>query len=489
MSKQIRSAAIAAAVSAAFAGAAAPAFAQATIYGAGASAVKNSVQLLVLKDYCGSATTPAITFYDGGSSSASISVLGQPGGQTFLISCTGVTGFSSTTVQIGYDTNGGSWKAFTATNTALYTAAGSQSTLNPFPVATVQTTGCAGSQVTTMKVLGSSFPITLYYGCPVRNLVPGTDVVSFGLTDVESTLFTASGDNQPLVNNSWTSGTGTPIFSNFGTGTELSGFPTPVFGVVFGIGASPKLYAAMQADQVKTGLIPSTCTVGTISSPAALCAPVISKSQYASIIGQVGGALNASLAPLFVSVVPATTTYELARRDQGSGTQASSNAYFLGDGCMTGTTPEGYFAPVLNGANVSFNQSTGGVQGKLESPTLDGGSGFAIGVLSVENESKFSANAGFLKLDGIYPSVANALTGLYGYVSQENLHGNPSATSDGKKLLADLTGSGTESALEYGLSPTVNGIVPIFSALNPNAAWGLNNNGANPVFCSGWVHF
>jgi hypothetical protein len=493
--QNIRRAAVAAAVGAVFAGAAGSASAV-TILGAGASAVKNSVQLIVLKDYCAAGT---INFYDTGT--ATISPGGQPGGGIFRIQCSAssISGFNAS-VDIGYDTNGGSWKAFTAVNPALFSTATSQNTaFNANPVATVQTTGCTLQSSIAMAVLGQTFTINYNYGCAQKNLVPGTDVVSFGLTDVEGALFVASTDNQPLVNNSWTTNSSTgplPIYSNFGIGTELSGFPQQVFGVVFGVGVSPKLYAALVADQKATGILstscPSVAPAGVLTVAQEACAPIITRAQYASIIAASGGTLNASLAPLFSSIIPATTTFELARRDQGSGTQASSNAFFLNDGCGSAAT-ELFTNPQIpygSANNVSYNATTGAVQGKLQAPTLpDSVTGFAIGVISVENESKFSAGAGFLRLDGFYPSVANAKTGLYSYVSEENLHANPTLTGDALTFVTDLTAtSGTspklsESAYNYGLSTSVNGIVPLYSTLNTGAAYG---NGA--ALCAGWQH-
>jgi len=498
MSMHIRQAAIAAAVGAVFAGAAVSASATTTtIYGAGASAVKNAVQLLVLKDYCAGGT---INFYDNGT--ATISAGGQPGGATFLISCntSSSSGITASTINIGYDTSGGSWKAFTAVNSALYTTAGSQSTLNANPVATVSLTGCTVQSAAVMAVLSNTFTINYNYNCAVRNLVPGTDVVSFGLTDVEAALFTNTADNQPLVNNSWatTSNGPEPIFSPFTTnaGNELSGFPAPVFGVVLGIGASKNLYSALQYDQIATGVIPSTCTAGTISTPSSICAPVITRAQYASIVNNTGSSMNSDLTAggtggLFTSHIPTAGTFELARRDQGSGTQASSNAFFLNDGCSSSST-EPVDTPQLpygSAGNVSYNATTSAAQGKIISPTLDGGTGFSIGVVSVENESKWSAGAGFLKLDGYYPSAANAAAGKYSYVSEENLHFHKTSTGDELTFANDLTnqtaGSNkvNESAYNYGVGLAANGIVGIFSNINLNATYG--NSG---LLCSGWQH-
>jgi len=556
MKNQIRIAALTAAVGAVFA---TPAGAV-SIFGAGASAVNNSAKLLVLKDYCKAqvGTTNTADYYDNDSNYAK-------GGSIYRITCPPASGsgFTSTLVDISYDTTGGSWKGFTAVSDAIYSAAQvAGPTTNATPVATIDTTIACGSTFTsTVAVLGNSFNINYHGKCTTRALVHGTDTVWFGLTDVEPNLFLASGDNQPLQNGAWNAGSanlGTALISNFVGDltplTEASGittnsgsggaYPVPAFGVVFGVIASPKLYSALQADQIATGAISASgCVAGTVATIANdKCAPYITHDQYASIIMNpegVGPALSSSLASLFTSLVPATTTYELARRDNGSGTNASVNAYFLEDGCIGANDLEPASTPRLpynaTGANVSYNQTTGDVIKSVGNPAfhaLDGGSGFVIGVVSAENEGKLSAGAGFLKLEGFYPSVANAQIGRYSYVSLENIHFNSAATASmvggpnndvwqfAQDLIRDNPGGNlTESLLAYGFAGTagsvtvnnkVNGIVPqgvvysdssagvgIVTWVNQPTGWGAltttpgilvpyTNFGS---FCTGWVKF
>jgi len=508
MVKNFRNAAIVAAVGAAFAGTA-----QGTaILGAGASAVKNSVQLLILKDYC---TAGTINFYDNATAIAAAGK--QPSGGVFRIQCTQTTlSQFSNAVDIGYDTTGGSWKGFTAVDTSMYTTASAQNTaFNANPVSTVPTTGCTGTAAgVTIAVLGYSFFVTHHYGCTATSLNPASQNVDFGLTDVEATLFLATADNQPLVNNSWaTTSTGpTQIYGGAvptifgGHISEKAGFPQQVFGVVLGIAASPSLYSALQADQISAGLIPGapTCTAGSVSSPASTCAPIISKAQYASIVANTGGAMNASIYGLFQhTALAGNGAFELARRDQGSGTQASSNAFFLNDGC-TNKDAEAPFSPQLpvgSAGNVTYNATTTDVLTQLGAPSLGSAlaSSFVIGIVSVENESSLNSAAatgkggtgsGFLKLEGVYPSAGNAALGLYGYVSEENLHANPAASGDAAQFLADLTNTTvgspkvTESAYNYGSSAQpANGIVQLFSNLDTTAAYG---NSAQ--LCNGWQH-
>jgi len=493
MSPKVRKAALGAAVAAVFAGAAGSVGATTTtILGTGASAAKNALQLLILKDYC---TPGTINFYDNGT--ATISAGGQPGGSIFVVSCgsSSTSGLSASTINIGYDTTGGSWKAFAVSSTAVFSTTGSQSSNSAEPVATVSLTGCSLQSNIAMAVLGNTVTINYNYNCKARSLVPGTDIVTYGLTDVEPVLFTTTTDNQPLVNNTWATTSAGPqlLFSPFipDVANELSGFPQEVFGVVYGIGASPKLYSALQADQIASGLLPATCTAGTISSPASICAPAIWRSQYASIVSNSGDVLNSDLTPLFTSVIPSSASFELARRDAGAGTQAVSNAFFLNDGCSNASTEPASSPqlPVGSAGNVSYNGTTSAAQGKIISPTLDGGTGFAIGLISVEYESKWSGGAGFLKLDGSYPSSANAELGRYGLVSQLLVHFHPGVTGDALVFANDLTNQTAgspkinESAYNYGVGTVANGIVGIFSNLNPNAPWG--NSGLS---CGGWQH-
>jgi hypothetical protein len=487
-----RRAAIVAAVGAAFAAGSGAASAG-TIYGAGASAVQNSIRYLILKDYCSSSIA---NYYDS-TGSAAIAQGGTPGGKTFRIQCSPASGTGLTTVDISYDTQGGSWKAFTAIDPVLYTTAGSQnSALNANPVATSDTSvGCVEQASQTIVILNHTFTVNYFHGCQLDNLNPATQPVSFGLTDVEEALFNSTNSNQPLVNNSWTTSAGDFIFphSDFSSGelSEYGGGEVTAFGVVFGIGASKNLYAALVKDQIAAGILatscPSVAPAGVLTAAQELCAPTITRAQYASIVSQAGSSLETSLAALFTTTAaPTSASFELARRDQGSGTQASSNAYFLNDGCANASSETVSRSAIpADHTNISYNSTTGGVQGKLETPTLDGGTGFAIGVLSVENESGFSAGAGFLRLNGVYPSVANASNGSYTYVSEENLHFNPNVDGDGAQFYNDLATTNNsnfpnESAFQYGVTPPQNGIVPA-PEVYASATW---HNAAN--LCAGW---
>jgi len=372
MRKQIQSAAVAAAVAAAFGGSAQAAT---PIFGTGASAVQKSIIYIIAKDYCSTAST--VTYYDN-STAAPTSSTATPGGSIFRIQCTPVSAAKFTSgLDITYDDAGGSWKALTATTPALWANA-QNSSLNANPVSTVTPGSGTTFGTITPTILGSTFTFNYVWGATVTSLgTLNATSVTFGLTDVESGLFEDTAFNQPLQNGSWNTGA-VPIYSSITPGPELSGFPVKAFGVTFGVAASPALYTALQKDQVASGLLPASCSTsyGTIGSSSNLaCVPYISKSQYASIVSANFGALNTNAAALFTNITPSDTSLELARRDQGSGTQAASNAFFLNVGCASGLTENSDLAPALpvdiapapttgpntttNNMFVSYNSSTG----------------------------------------------------------------------------------------------------------------------------------
>jgi len=502
MCRQFHVAAVAAAVAGAFAGSA---LAATPIYGAGASAVQKSVLYIVLKDYCSTATN--VTYYDNATSAPTASTV-TPSGSIWRVTCTPVSAAKFTSgLDITYDSSGGSWKGLTAVRSGLLSAA--QSSLNANPVSTV-TIGTGTTYGTlTPTFLGSTFTFTYVWGVTATSLgtlsSSGTNSVTFGLTDVESTIFDTSSYNQPLQNGTWNSVSGgTPIFSTWPTAqSELSGFPLKAFGVTFGVAASPALYKALQIDQTSAGLLPASCsssygTVGSGTSPT--CVPFISMSQYRSLVSANFGALNQNSAALFLTVTPTDTSIELARRDQGSGTQASSNTFFLNQGCASTSTEASDLGPALpvdinpvpaTGPNtttdfmdVSYNASTGNVITRLAPVAASAASnpgptnGFVIGVVSAEKDGALGTGVGFLRLNGFYPLNTNVTQGLYTYLSEENLHANPNATGDALQFITDLGGTGTAPASEVITNYSGTGIV------NLNSSPYYNNG----TICAGLRH-
>jgi hypothetical protein len=505
ISNTLKLSAAAAAVAAVFA---APA--QATvIVGAGSSALNAGLYSAVINDDC---TAGTVVFYDNSTSAPTK----LANGTVYTVSCTPVASgrFTSPTLNVSYDTTGGSWKAFTATTPAFFATAQAANATDPLSyVKTIDpatTTGCTQiNNFTSTLTTGLAVTVTYQWGCSSA-VVDGSaygsgtnsDTTTFGLTDVEAKLFANSTENQPLVYQSWNSAA-TPLLSPFTLGTEFTGFGTgatggiKVFGVVFGIAASGPLYGAMQNDQLLSGVLPAACGSGTsgstaIVSTSALCAPIISKSQYSSIMAVTGGGALQSAALLFKNPSAyGDLSYEWARRDKGSGSQASANAYFLNDGCSTSATesPDATNLPLNDAQNgggdaliISYSPSTTDVTNRLQgiSPSLNGEtyafptSDFVIGTVAATTGSKItstgafgtsSAAWGFLSLEGAQPTVANTQAGTYSYAVTEYLHCSPSASGDGAQLCKDLGGltSGATSLITFS-TENQSGVYPIAAA-------------------------
>lgn len=510
--------AAAAAVAAVFA---APAHAS-VIVGAGSSALNAGLYSAVINDDC---VSGSVTFYDNTTGTTAPTKLAN--GSVYTVSCTPVSsaGFTSATLNVSYDTTGGSWKSLTSITPAFFSTA-QNAYVNPpagVPADTLSyvktidpatTTGCSTTNnFTATLTTGLAVTLTYEWGCSTT-VVDGsafgsgsnTDQPTFGLSDVEPALFVNSASNQPLVYQSWNTSGSDYLLSPFTLGSEASGFAggVQVFGVVFGIAASGPLYGAMQNDQLLTGALPSTCGTGTsgstvIVSTAAACAPIISKSQYASIMANDGGQALQSAAFLFTSQANASAVssslgslvYEWARRDQGSGTQASANSYFLNQGCSNGQTSEGPDAVNLpanssvtgvggDAIYITYGPSTTDVTQRMQgvNPTVNGetynspSTEFVIGHVAGTSSSTITKTGawgtssfpwGFLNLQGGgLPTVANVNNGLYGYVTTEFLHCSSSATGDNLKLCKDLGGktTGATSLITFSTESQA-GIYPI----------------------------
>ena len=183
--------------------------------------------------------------------------------------------------------------------------------------------------------------------------------------------------------------------------TTLSATPLAVQG--FGVAVSANLYAALQSAQGTSGQ------------------PSISRSGYASLV--TGKVKSAS-----ALIAGDTTPLTLARRDDLSGTQASSNIYFANNACGVNHDAKGKLIkgvlggalPII-GALDSTAQLTvlekavgGDVVTALNQP------GYGIGVISLTSTPKAGETWQFVKLDGISPNTdtkqrATVAAGDYGF--------------------------------------------------------------------------
>lgn len=177
--------------------------------------------------------------------------------------------------------------------------------------------------------------------------------------------------------------------------------------------------------------------------------PTIAKWQYRAIAQ---GNLN-DMAFLTANDGTAGTAgpLKLARRVDGSGTQAVSNIFFLNNPCGIAL---GAFLPPANasfsGGNftVTEGSGTGDVLKVIQDATTP-----ALGVVSLENPERgaYTLNAigtadttpkqaiGFLKIDGVTPNRANAISGAYDFYGEETFQWNTNAVTSGSDKEAFLT--------------------------------------------------
>ena len=188
----------------------------------------------------------------------------------------------------------------------------------------------------------------------------------------------------------------------------------------FAVAVNNNFYNALQAYQITTGALPTTCTTGLYTEA---CQHSISRVQYASLVTKEGKIKSAA------GFIPNdTTALTLARRDELSGTQATSNIYFASEVCnaldakskinthggaLTAlkASDAAAFAP---GLVVNENVQTGGVETDLKATT-----GYSIGVIALSKGNSTSYK--FVKLDGKSPNFAKAGTTL---LSGGNLRNN-----------------------------------------------------------------
>jgi hypothetical protein len=174
-------------------------------------------------------------------------------------------------------------------------------------------------------------------------------------------------------------------------------------GQSFGVVVSQALYSALQTAQ---GLTTAGCTAANVS---AACQPSISKSQYASLISSANGE-NVDWGVLGLT---SSQPVRICRRPATSGTQASSDAYFLGSRCVSGNPTPLAATDSISSYVITESSTTGGAKTCLSST-----SDYAIGVVSTENQYSLDSTGAvsntwrYVKLDGVAisdPTIANGV--------------------------------------------------------------------------------
>ena len=181
-------------------------------------------------------------------------------------------------------------------------------------------------------------------------------------------------------------------------------------GQVFGVAVSDALYQAMQTAQKTSGYLPSTCVAGDFTPGK--CQPSIDKQQYASVAANSGNYHTDW--SFLVGAAGTGKNVNLCRRVSTSGTQASSNVYFLENPCARTTGIGGQLAPsgALNSSLtyiVTEGSGTGDVKTCLNN--ANAATNFAAGIISAENTVAASDHWHFVKLDWISPNAYQVVLG------------------------------------------------------------------------------
>jgi hypothetical protein len=238
---------------------------------------------------------------------------------------------------------------------------------------------------------------TQHSGCPAADVITN-DIPTGGVSDVEGAiLLTPAGG----------------AISAGQTSTQLKSFPT--LDQIWVVTLTKNAYYALQAAE---GFASPSDAVANM--------PTLSKSEIASLYsGSIFGWSQLGLAPADDSVY-------ICRRDKGSGTEASHEAYFTGQRCSLSSLT----VPQEDGAVVFANGSGGGVRTCLQHVMLGGAQtefyppnnthtfvagGYGIGFLNGELTPANLTSAGDsyrpVQVDGVSPTVENVGNGFYPYFS------------------------------------------------------------------------
>jgi len=185
------------------------------------------------------------------------------------------------------------------------------------------------------------------------------------------------------------------------------------FAQVFGVAVSPDLYTALQAAQGLTG-----CGIDSVT-PA--CQPTISKAQYVSIASDSFNTAKQNINDI-LGVGVEGDKLTLCRRVATSGTQASSDQYFLhsfvgGDGSAGGAlVPADEATYGASSGLPSFEVKEG--SGTSNVRTCLSAAGYALGVTSLENVPDLTTRSGGQRADRKYRYVK--INGAHAYDTAVN---------------------------------------------------------------------
>lgn len=235
----------------------------------------------------------------------------------------------------------------------------------------------------------------------------------------------------------------------------------------FGLAVSYPLYYAMQQSDIAAGKIAATCddapATATAPNMTGACQPSTNRQKYSSLVS--ASSVTNKDGSLFGGA--AGSVIQVQRRVGTSGTQSSSNAFFLNAPCSTGE-PGGAKNPAggnlagtvsYNGGKVLVvsNEGSGDVKKGLTAAT--NASQLAIGVLSMENTPSSTEKFAFVKLNGVSPNFlasgaadanqnANAIKGDYEMFYELVGFTAHSAYTEGADLIAGVATAAVDFPLK-----------------------------------------
>ena len=304
--------------------------------------------------------------------------------------------------------NGGSFNAYAP---HIPVTAGTAPDGTAFPavlqrVKNVGTASCSGSGTYTPTnspsyLTGATIPVS--FGCNRGTAASLADsapaIPAGGFSDVEAALW------------------GYDVTS-YGTETAINVQQT------FGVVVTTKLYRALQVAQ---GIYLDTNAADTADSAYSPAnAPNLTSAQYAAI-AKSGGGYQTDWSPILGSTAGTGKNVYLVRRTGTSGTQASSNAFFMNNPCASGAPSGQLTAAALAQTTASFivteASGTSSVKSGLVAINNHASQNFGLGVVSLENLP--APEYKFVKIDGVHPEAgdttyarATSMDGSYKFVME-----------------------------------------------------------------------
>ncbi len=342
-------------------------------------------------------------------------------------------------------------------------------------------TSTCGTSVSYTDSTNAENNATIIRGCQqVGNKLPadGVATAASNATNAAALIADANGPRKPVGGFSDVEPAVLPASLGGGDVSAFGSVAPAYFTQAFGVVVSKPLYRALQVAQ---GIANNTDALDPNYDPAN--APTITKAQYTSIICQ-GGAYHTDWSPI-LGATGTGKAVKLFRRVNSSGTQASSNAYFLANPCATAVAGNYNPASAADTVAGSFEVTEGAGTGDVLSGITTAGNagGYAIGVVSAENDWRTASTANngfrFVELDGVHPEAgdttnarATLVSGQYEFAMESVAFTASGLTGFGSTILADIV-----TGITNPPSTAACNVLPRGLALNPLGSY-------NPAFCS-----